>query len=120
MMCLADRYAVICPDAIGDARERAAVVQSLKATGKAIIEITLAQLHCFAGNMLQAIDSKGNLFLIMSSQAFYSLTAEQRAILAQYNPIIHSPLDHIEAAGGGSARCMMAEIFLEKNDALFP
>lgn len=112
MMCVADKYAVVCLDAITEGKEE--LIAALDETNKVIIEISLDQVRRFAGNMLQLINTAGEVLLVMSSQAYYSLTAGQLSMLNGYNRILHSPLDHIETAGGGSARCMMAEVFLEK------
>lgn len=114
MMCVADQYAVICFDSIPDPNERSLVEASLTASGKEIITISFDQMNHFAGNMLQVQNQKGQLFLVMSSQAFLSLTKEQVERLETYNPILHSDISTIETNGGGSARCMMAEIFLSK------
>ncbi len=112
MMCVADRYVIICLDSIPDAAERKATVDRITKTKKEIISITLDQMNHFAGNMLQVNNAKGDAFLIMSSQAFGSLKPEQVKSIERYNPILHSSLDTIERNGGGSARCMMAEVFL--------
>jgi hypothetical protein len=112
MMCVADRYVVICLDSIADTAERARVEKSIRDSGKDIITISLNQMNYFAGNMLQVHNSEGEKLLVMSSQAYASLTAEQIKLLSSYNKIIHSPLTTIETNGGGSARCMMAEIHL--------
>ncbi|MBX9784886.1 MAG: amidinotransferase [Chitinophagaceae bacterium] len=112
MICVADKYVVICSDSIRNAKERAEVINTITNTGKEIIEITYSQMNRFAGNMLQVENKDGKLFLVMSSQAYHSLTAEQLAKLESHNPIIHSDLTTIETNGGGSARCMMAEVFL--------
>lgn len=112
MMCLAESFAVICLETIDDAGERKKVVDSLTKTGKEIIEISESQVSRFAGNMLQVENLLGDKFLVMSSSAFESLTSKQRNQLECFQPIIHSSLDTIEACGGGSARCMMAEVFL--------
>lgn len=112
MMCVADRYVVICLDSIPDITERKIVEGTIRKTGKEIITITLDQMNHFAGNMLQVNNAKGEKFLVMSSQAYESLTADQVTRIKAYNPIIHSSLDTIERNGGGSARCMMAEVFL--------
>ena len=111
MMCVADQFAVICLETIKDDIERGTVIKSLTATGKEIINISLQQMNCFAGNMLQLKNSDNELLLVMSSQAYRSLTQQQIIQLEKYNRIIHAPLDSIETTGGGSARCMMAEIF---------
>ena len=114
MMCIADRYAVICLGSITDKRERENVIASLQGTGKEIIDISLEQLHCFAGNMLQVVNADHEMLLVMSTQAYESLDTGQISRLQKFNRIIHSPLNHIETAGGGSARCMIAEIFLQQ------
>lgn len=79
---------------------------------KQIVPITLQQMNKFAGNMLQVNNQKGEKFLIMSSQAYQALTPQQINQLQSYNHILHSNLTTIETNGGGSARCMMAEVFL--------
>ncbi len=112
LMCVADKYVVICLDAIPDTGERAAVEQAITESGKTIIPITLEQMNRFAGNMLQVKNDAGKQFLVMSSQAYESLTPNQVNSLHSFNTILHSPLYTIEKNGGGSARCMMAEIFL--------
>ena len=112
MMCVADRFAVICLDTIDDKDERKHVVETLSETGKEIIEITQAQNHRFAGNMLQVMGDKP--YLVMSHSAFSSLNNKQKKTIEKYCHIIYSSLDTIEACGGGSARCMMAEVFLPK------
>ena len=112
MMCVADTFAVICLDTIDDESEREHVLETLSKTGKEIIEITESQKHRFAGNMLQVMGDTP--YLVMSNSAYSSLTEEQKAAIEKHCPIIYSSLDTIEACGGGSARCMMAEIFLPK------
>lgn len=112
MMCVGDRYVVICIDSITNPAERKMVEQTIAQTGKEIIDITYDQMNHFAGNMLQVQNSKGEKILVMSSQAYHSLSAAQVAALEKYNPILHSSLNTIESNGGGSARCMMAEVHL--------
>ncbi|MCW3119230.1 MAG: hypothetical protein JWM28_3312 [Chitinophagaceae bacterium] len=114
MMCVADQYVVICLDSIQDKNERERIESVICETGKIIIDITPGQMNHFAGNMLQVENKTGEKLLVMSSQAFHSLINEQIKTLEQYNKIIHSPLTTIETNGGGSARCMMAEIHLAK------
>ncbi|MFC3196195.1 citrulline utilization hydrolase CtlX [Parapedobacter deserti] len=111
MMCVADRYAVIHLACI-DAEDRARVATYLQRTGKAIVAINAEQMAAFAGNMLQVENKQGKRFLVMSSKAYHSLEPQQRELLESFNPIIHTPLETIERHGGGSARCMMAEVFL--------
>ena len=114
MMCMGEDYAVICLNSIDDKKERKNVVDHLKGDGKEIIDITEEQMHHFAGNMLQVAGRSGERYLIMSSAAYKSLSLDQIRTLEKYNPIVHSNLDTIEACGGGSARCMMAEVFLPR------
>jgi len=111
MMCVADRFAVICLDSIDDKKERKAVKEQLKSNGKTIVAITEKQMHEFAGNMLQ-VKAKNGPALVMSDRAYHSLLPDQIKTLEGFGPIIHPMLDIIETCGGGSARCMMAEIFL--------
>lgn len=112
MMCVADRYVVICLDSIRDKKERQFVTDTISKSGKAIIDISYQQMNHFAGNMLQVENNKAEKLLVMSSQAYHSLTDEQVKKLEKYNKIVHSSLNTIETNGGGSARCMMAEIHL--------
>ncbi|WP_179345484.1 citrulline utilization hydrolase CtlX [Winogradskyella ursingii] len=114
MMCIADQFAVICLDSIDDKKERKNVVKHLKQDGKEIISITEAQMHQFAGNMLQLLGKENKPYLIMSEAAHKSLTPHQIKNIEKFCPIISSSLDTIETCGGGSARCMMAEVFLPK------
>lgn len=114
MMCIGDTFAVICADCIDDKKERKMVLDSLKGDGKDIILITEDQVNNFAGNMLEVKANDGKRYLVMSSSAYHSLTKKQIAQLEQHVTILHSSLDTIEACGGGSARCMMAEIFLPR------
>lgn len=119
MMCIAESFAVICLDSIDDKKERKNVIDHLKNDGKEVIAITEIQEQHFAGNMLQVIGTDEKRYLVMSSAAFKSLTSEQRKVINKHCEIIHSPLDTIETCGGGSARCMMAEIFLPRTNTLF-
>jgi hypothetical protein len=112
MMCVADRYAVICLNSIRNETERKKVVNTLSASNKKIIEISYSQMNRFAGNMLQVETKSGETLLVMSSQAYNALNREQVTELENYNRILHSDLTTIETNGGGSARCMMAEVFL--------
>jgi len=112
MMCIGDRFAVICLDSIRNEEERLAVLLRLTNSGKTIIEITLDQMNHFAGNMLQVSNRDGESLLVMSEQAFLSLNDEQVTTLEQFSRIIYAPIYTIEKNGGGSARCMLAEIHL--------
>jgi hypothetical protein len=114
MMCIAETFAVICADCIDDKAERKMVLQKLKESGKEIILITEEQVNNFAGNMLQVRGANDERFLIMSDAAYNVLTKEQITKIEKHCKILHASLDIIEACGGGSARCMMAEVFLPK------
>jgi hypothetical protein len=112
MMCVADKYVVICFDSIHDDEEKIKIINAILHTGKEIIDISLDQVNHFAGNMLQIENNKGEKLVVMSTQAYESLTDEQKKKLTAFNKIIHSSLTTIETNGGGSARCMMAEVHL--------
>lgn len=115
MMCIAETFSVICLSCIDDKKERKNVISHLKKSGKEIIDITEKQMHQFAGNMLQVKGKNNELFLVMSQAAYNSLTTEQIKKIEKHCNIISSSLETIETCGGGSARCMMAEVFLPKN-----
>lgn len=112
MMCVADRYVVICLESIDNQSKREGVADVIRHSGKELIPITLDQMNHFAGNMLQVENSKGEKLLVMSTQAYESLSPSQKEKLSTYNRIVHSPLTTIERNGGGSARCMIAEVHL--------
>jgi hypothetical protein len=114
MMCVADRYVVICIDSIRALDDKKKVIEAIEKTGKEIVDISYEQLGRFAGNMLEVENNRGEKLLVMSTQAYQSLTNEQIEKLSGYNRIIHSSLNTIETNGGGSARCMMAEIHLPR------
>ena len=112
LMCIGDMFAVICLEAIPNLDERFLVRNSLEQSGKRVIEITLQQMNQFAGNMLEIKSQRGEKMLVMSSSAYNSLNSIQLKILNEYCTIYHFDLSMIEGNGGGSARCMMAEIHL--------
>jgi len=114
MMALAETFAIICLDSIDDKKERKNVIKHLKEDGKEIIAITEQQVNNFAGNMLQVIGANDVRYMVMSSSAYNCLTEGQKSTIEKHCKILHSSLDTIEACGGGSARCMMAEVFLPK------
>lgn len=111
MMCIGDHFAVICLDAIDDTDERKMVAESLMSSGKEIIEITEEQVTKFAGNMLQVSGTDGQTILVMSTTAYHALTDAQIARIESYTKIVHTDIATIETNGGGSARCMLAEVF---------
>lgn len=114
MMCLGETFVVICADCIDDKSERKQVLKSLREDNKEVILITEDQVNNFAGNMLQLKGTDDKSYLVMSKSAHESLTKAQIESLEKHATILSSSLDTIEACGGGSARCMMAEIFLPK------
>jgi len=113
MMCVADGFVVVCLDSIDDINERQELIEKFEESEKEIIEISEDQINHFAGNMLQVKNDKENI-LVMSTAAYKSLEQDQINQIENYCSIIHSSLDTIEEIGGGSARCMMAEVFLPK------
>ena len=113
VMCVADRFVVVCLDAIPAPEEKDLVKCTIGASGKELIPITLQQMNEFAGNMLQVKNQQDEPLLVMSSRAYAALSPGQLTALEKFNRIIHSPLPSIETNGGGSARCMIAEVFLE-------
>jgi len=116
MMNVAEEFSVICLDAIDDPLEKSLVRNTLIESGKEIIEITETQTKAFAGNNLEVANNNGKKFIVMSSSAFHSLEKDQITRLEKYGEILHSNLKTIETCGGGSARCMMAEVFLPTVD----
>ncbi len=114
MMCVAEEFAVICLDTIEDKKEHKNVLKSLKDDNKEIISISVEQMNDFAGNMLQVQGAFGKKYLVMSNRAHQSLTPGQVAKIEKHCEILSSDLHTIETLGGGSARCMMAEVFLPK------
>ncbi len=116
MMCLGEKFSVICLDSIDDKKERKEVIKHLKEDRKEIIAISEEQVNNFAGNMLQVSGKNEERFIVMSNSAYESLTKQQLNQIEKHGKILYSSLDTIEACGGGSARCMMAEVFLPKND----
>ena len=112
MMCVADAYVVICLDSIADQTQKEKLTAKIISSGKEIIDISFDQMNHFAGNMLQVKNKDGEKILVMSTQAYTSLNKDQLDRLQSFNRIIHSDISNIETNGGGSARCMMAEIFL--------
>ena len=113
MMCVGTNFCLICLDSVKSPEEKAMLVNKFQETNKDIIEISEAQMHRFAGNMLEVHNKEGEPFICMSSQAFESLEEEQVKALEKHGQLLHAPLFSIEKYGGGSARCMMAEVFYQ-------
>jgi hypothetical protein len=112
LMCVGTSFAVICLDSIADTIEKEEVITSLKATNKQIIEISFDQMNRFAGNMLEVKNNKGDSLIVMSQSAYQSLTDEQKALLYAFGKLVYADINTIETNGGGSARCMIAEVHL--------
>ncbi|OIP84418.1 MAG: amidinotransferase [Porphyromonadaceae bacterium CG2_30_38_12] len=111
MMSVADHYVVICMASIENVSERLQLIVSFEKTGKEIIDISEAQMHAFAGNVLQVQNAVGQKILILSQTAYQSLSKSQIDKLTKYNKLLPIAVPTIEHYGGGSVRCMMAEIF---------
>ncbi len=116
LMCIGDLFAVVCLAAIPDPDERLMVRSTLEMSGRQLIEISLTQMAQFAGNMLQVKTRRGGNLIVMSTQAYQSLTPRQIDSLDDFAPLFHADLAMIEGNGGGSARCMMAEVHLPEKD----
>jgi len=116
VMTLAEDFAILCEEAIEEEWELIAVKQLLESTGREIISITKDQMHSFAGNMIEIKNNAGKNILILSQTAFDSLSDEQKEKLTGYAELLPIPIPTIEAAEGGSVRCMIAEIFLRKKN----
>ncbi len=114
MMSVAEHFVVICLDCIDDENERQKVAKTIQKSGKELIEISEEQMQHFAGNMLEVQNRSGEKFLVMSQRAYQSLNQNQISAIENYCQIVYSDLETIETNGGGSARCMLAEVFLPK------
>ena len=114
MMCVATDYVIVCLDSIDDKKQRKNVSIFIKNSGKKLIEISENQVESFAGNMLELVNDKGESILVMSKSAEDSLNENQKNIITKYSRILSFDVNTIETWGGGSTRCMMAEIFLPK------
>ena len=116
LMCIGTGFAIACLDAIRDPTERARVRERLVAGGRELVPISLDQLGSFAGNVLEVLSQDGSNVLAMSDRARATLEHAQLATLARHARIVASPIPTIEAAGGGSVRCMLAEVFLPRTE----
>lgn len=112
LMCVGSKFAVICLDSVPNPHERVLVSESLASTQKEIIEISFEQMNHFAGNMLEVQGKNGETLIVMSESAFKSLEDEQITALSKYGKLIYADIHTIENNGGGSARCMIAEVHL--------
>lgn len=112
LMCVGSQFAVICADSIPNPHERITVLESLKSSQKEVITISFEQMNQFAGNMLEVKNNKGETLIVMSKNAFDALDGDQKSTLEKYGRLVYADINTIETNGGGSARCMMAEVHL--------
>ncbi len=113
MMCIAQKFVVICLESITDKNERELVTKSLESSGHKVIDISFDQMQNFAGNMLELKTQLSKSILVMSASAYNSLTQLQKDIISNFSEIVPLNVNTIEKIGGGSVRCMIAEIFLQ-------
>lgn len=111
LMCIGENFVVCCMESVAGSADKEVLKQSFRSTGKELIYISLNQMEQFAGNMLELQNTKAERLLLMSRRAYQSLNPQQISSLSKYARIIHTGLEHIENAGGGSARCMIAELY---------
>ena len=114
MMSIGEKLAIVCLDAVRSKEDRQKLEKAFKETNKEILNLSPEQMNEFAGNMLEVKNTEGKSFMVMSQQAYDSLFDYQVESIENHCGIISSSLETIEALGGGSARCMMAEVFLPK------
>jgi len=112
MMCVCEKLAIVCSESIKDNKERELVISTLKETGRAVIHISLDQMNHFAGNMLGLRTKSDDDLLVLSQSAFNALDASQKKEIEKFCRLLLLAIPTIESVGGGSARCMIAEIFL--------
>ncbi|WP_461787879.1 citrulline utilization hydrolase CtlX [Pedobacter sp.] len=112
MMCIGEKFAVVCLESIASTADKIKVLESFKATKKTVIDISFDQMNHFAGNMLEVHNKNGESLLVMSEQALKALHGTQITALSTFSKIVTAPIYTIEQNGGGSARCMLAEVHL--------
>lgn len=117
LMAIGTEFAVICADAITDDEKRSSIIARLKASGREILRISTRQMRSFAGNLLELASGSGEAVIVLSRSAHGVLTPQQRDTLAKFGRILPVPVETIEESGGGSVRCMLAEIFLPRAGA---
>ncbi|MBR5249054.1 MAG: amidinotransferase [Bacteroidales bacterium] len=111
MMSLGTKHAMICLSSIQDEEERKEMIEAIEGSGRTILDLTIDQIRSYAGNMMELTNQQGESCLVLSQTALRSLNQQQLAELQRNYRLISPHLDHIEKNGGGSARCMIAEIF---------
>lgn len=112
MMCIGTQFAVICLDSVPNPHEKIVLTESVKNSGKELIDISFDQMNQFAGNMLEVKNTDGETLIVMSETAYKSLDGKQKNVLTKFGKLVFSDIGTIERNGGGSARCMMAEVHL--------
>lgn len=112
LMCTGSKFVVICMDSIPNPLQKIMLTETIEATHKELIEISFEQMNNFAGNMLEVKNNAGDPLIVMSKNAFNALTTVQKTKLGQYGELVYADINTIETNGGGSARCMMAEVHL--------
>jgi hypothetical protein len=116
MMSIGEKFVVICADAIVDTAKREAVLSKLAASGRDVIEISVSQMEHFAGNIVELGTPSGSSLIVMSRSAHGMMSADQLELLSRYGIVQPIPIETIETVGGGSVRCMIAEVFLPRAD----
>ena len=114
LMCVGEGFAAACLDAVGDPVERRRLREGLAAAGRELVELDRAQMNAFAGNMLALRSVHGTPIVALSDTAWNALDASRRAQLGRHGGIVTAALPTIERCGGGSLRCMLAEVFLPR------
>lgn len=112
LMGIGTKFAVVCLDSITDNTEKQIVINSIQASSKALIEISFTQMNQFAGNLLEVKNTSGQTLIVLSKTAYGAFTDEQKSLLSKYGKLVYADINTIETIGGGSARCMMAEVHL--------
>ncbi len=111
MMGLTLKRALICLEAVSSESQRQALISALEGLGREVLDLSIAQMESYCANVLELQNAQGGEVLVMSDRAYFSLTPNQRQTLEQDSALVHCPLNTIEDCGGGSARCMLAELF---------
>ncbi|MGZ3757724.1 MAG: citrulline utilization hydrolase CtlX [Mucilaginibacter sp.] len=112
LMGIGTKFAVVCLNSITNNIEKQTVIDSIKSTGKKLIDISFSQMNQFAGNLLEVKNTSGQILIVMSKTAYGAFTDEQKSSLSKYGKLVYADINTIETIGGGSARCMMAEVHL--------
>lgn len=112
LMCIGSGFAVVCTDSIPNPHEKVVVLESLRSPHKEVVEVTFDQMNRFAGNMLEVKNKAGENLIVMSQNAYQALDEEQKVTLKKYGKLVYADINTIETNGGGSARCMIAEVHL--------